>query len=203
LKPKPFSIELNQEPFLWKSWKYEHAEFIREYETKINYGGDKILILGGNVPDEAQRTPNLILVDPENQTFKVIPSIGDDVESCSWGDMSACYWKDSKIVVFGGYDYSEDVCHPTVAVVTLKDLDSESIFFVMKELYFSLLIDPSAHWEKMVTPTELFRLGHSAHIYQDKMYVFGGNDENGKKYDIWSLDLGINVVFVEDAYQFF
>ncbi len=70
----------------------------------------------------------MILVDPEHQTFKIIPSIGD-AESCSWGNMSACYWKDSKIVVFGGCDQSEDENQNTVAVVTLKDLDSESTFF--------------------------------------------------------------------------
>ena len=70
----------------------------------------------------------MILIDPESQTFKVIPSIGD-VESCSWGFMSAYYWKESKIVVFGGSNQDDDEFQSTVAVVTLKDLDSDSTFF--------------------------------------------------------------------------
>ncbi len=70
----------------------------------------------------------MILIDPESQTFKVITSVGD-VESCSWGHVSACYWKDYKIVVFGGCNQSKDVSYSSVAVVTLKDLDSESTFF--------------------------------------------------------------------------
>jgi len=74
-------------------------------------------------------------MDPENEKFQIIPSIGNAVESCSWGDMSACYWKDSKVIVFGGYDYDEERCCSTVAIITLKDLDSESIFLI-KELCF-------------------------------------------------------------------
>ena len=51
----------------------------------------------------------------------------------------------------------------------------------------------------MVTPTELFRTSHSAHIYQGRMYVFGGRDEDTRNYDIWCLDLSIDAVFVEPA----
>jgi len=68
-------------------------------------------------------------MDIENEKFQVIPYVGDDFESCSWGDMSACYWKESKIIVSGGYDYENENYCSTVAIITLKDLDSESIFF--------------------------------------------------------------------------
>jgi len=44
--------------------------------------------------------------------------------------MSACYWKDSRVVVFGGYDPNEFSNFSTVAVITLKDLDSESTFSI-------------------------------------------------------------------------
>jgi len=111
--------------------------------------------------------------------------------------MSACYWKDSKVVVSGGCDTSKEIACSTLALVTLKDLDSESTFFIMRELYLSLLIDPSAHWEKIVAPTELFRASDSAHIYQDKMYVFGGMDERVEtNYGVCCLDLSINVVLL-------
>ena len=128
-KLKPLSIiDLTQEPSLWKNWKYEHPEFKRKYDTKIPFNGDKIFILGGVTRNHAERAPNLILVDPENQIFKIIPSTGD-ADSCCCAYMSACYWKDSKIVVFGGCNQSEDEFQSAVAVVTLKDLDSESISF--------------------------------------------------------------------------
>jgi len=108
--------------------------------------------------------------------------------------MSACSWKDSKIVVFGGHDPYEETCSSTVAIITLKDLDSESIFF--DSIVYSLsLLDPSAHWEKMVTPTELIRYHHSAHIYEEKMFVFGGFDQDEeRKNDVWCLDLSISVL---------
>jgi len=51
----------------------------------------------------------------------------------------------------------------------------------------------------MVTPTELARYASSTHIHKDKMYVFGGSDDHGKKYDIWCLDLSIHVAFVAYA----
>ena len=129
---KPLLIET---PSLWKSWKLEHPEFQREYDTKITYPGDKILILGGVKPGKTGRAPNLILVDPENQTFKIIPSTGD-ADSCCCSFMSACYWKDSKVVVFGGLDSIEDRYSSTVAIITLKDLDSESKFLIEQYLIY-------------------------------------------------------------------
>ena len=143
---------------------------------------------------------NLILVDPEKQTFKVIPSIGDDVKSCCWSGMIACYWKDSKIVVFGGHDDVEWEYQSTVAIVTLKDLDSESTFLCLDIILFIPSIDPSAYWEKIETSPELVRAYSSVHIYKDKMFVFGGRDGDGNtKYDSWCLDLSINITFAKLA----
>ncbi len=44
----------------------------------------------------------------------------------------------------------------------------------------------------MATPTELVRAGSLAYIYKDKMFTFGGYDENGYSYDVWCLDLSID-----------
>jgi len=71
----------------------------------------------------------VVLLDPESQKYQVLSSVGD-VQSCSFGAMGACYWKDSKIIVYGGYDYDEDLYCTRVAIVTLKDLDSDSIFLI-------------------------------------------------------------------------
>ena len=96
--------------------------------------------------------------------------------------MPACYWKDSKVIVFGGENDDEGRYCSTVAVITLRDLDSDSIFFTTNS---SSITDPSAYWERMETPTELVRSAHSAHIYRDKMYVFGGfNDKEETKDDV-------------------
>lgn len=36
----------------------------------------------------------------------------------------------------------------------------------------------------------LYRMGHTAQIYKDKMYVFGGKDQSGQpKNELWCLDL--------------
>jgi len=131
LKLKPFS-----EPIFWKSWKLEHPEFQRQFDSVISYDG-KILIVGGFVDNENKKAPSLILVDPETQKFQIIPSTGD-AELCCWAGMSICYWKDSKIVVYGGADLSNDEMPVSdVAVITLKDLNSESTFFYRRIIFFT------------------------------------------------------------------
>jgi len=49
----------------------------------------------------------------------------------------------------------------------------------------------------MVTTTELFSHGHSAHIYEDKMFVFRGIPKGGEgtTYEVWCLDLGMSMLF--------
>ena len=69
---------------------------------------------------------DLILLDPANKTFKVIPSQIDKV--CGYRDPSACHWKDNKLILFGGENAgSTNPCVSTVSILTLKGLESESI----------------------------------------------------------------------------
>ena len=49
----------------------------------------------------------------------------------------------------------------------------------------------------MKTTTELYRTGHTAHIYQDKMFVVGEKmEEWNERRDISCLDLSKNFPFV-------
>jgi len=74
-----------------------------------------------------KKMPNLVLIDPKSQTLKVIKSVRNDAGLCCWKRASACYWKDSKIIFFGGYDeLNQDPYSSAVAIITLQDLDSES-----------------------------------------------------------------------------
>jgi len=49
-----------------------------------------------------------------------------------------------------------------------------------------------AEWKviKAQGEEQLFRASHSAHIYNNKMYVFGGWDKTGQSSkELWTLDL--------------
>ncbi len=132
---KPPQRDPTQAPLLWKSWNHQHPEFKRTDDAKISYDG-KILIVGGYLmPDEDKKALNLILMDPKTQKFQVIPSTGD-AESCCDEIQSVCFWKDSKFVVFGGTNLPKRTYFSKVAVITLKDLDSQSSFLtLLPEIY--------------------------------------------------------------------
>jgi len=157
---------------------------------------DKILVVGGYEPflraDSRTKlqTPNLLLVDPRKEEFKVLPPKQTDIDCCFYSGTSACCWKDSKIVIFGGRDPSKKFVGSTVSIITLKDLSSDSLSLSYFLSIFDILLGPSALWEKVQTQNTLHRRRHAAHIYQDKMYVFGGYSEKDQPvHDIWCLDL--------------
>jgi len=87
-------------------------------------------------------------------------------------DHSACLYKEQKIVVFGGYN--EDSLNET-GVLTIKSSEP----FVVE-------------WEILKTKGDekIHRFGHSANIYENSMYVFGGVDqEQQSSNQLWQLDL--------------
>jgi len=58
-------------------------------------------------------------------------------------------------------------------------------------------LGPSAYWEEIKTTTELYRNGHSAHIYQDKMYVVGEKlEEWSARRDLRCLDLSMRFILL-------
>ena len=110
---------------MWKNWKHEHQEFKRVGQSTVVVG-DKVLIVGGSF-ENGEKCSNLILLDPQKQSFKIVKSHMNDENLCCEIQASVCYWKDSKIVVFGGGDPEENRFSSTVAIITLKDLDSDGI----------------------------------------------------------------------------
>ena len=130
-----FLLDPNQqEQFEWKGWKLTHPELKRTgYSTVVM--DDKIVVLGGSKPlvNEEDYTVkqalNIAIVDPKAQTVKVLPPIGDDAKKLCWCTASACYWKDSKIVVYGGGERIPGFTNikSSIGIITLKDLDSEGI----------------------------------------------------------------------------
>ena len=73
-------------------------------------------------------------MNPQNQSFKIVKSHFNDENLCCEGQASVCYWKDSKIVVFGGGNPEENRYSSKVIVITLKDLDSDSKSFGLRNV---------------------------------------------------------------------
>ena len=97
---------------------------------------DKILIVGGSSPGTYSNRRNLILMNPKSENLKIVESHIQDEDSHGWINISAYYWKENKIIVHGGLD-SKAKIYSTVAIVTLKDLDSESINLVIMSILHS------------------------------------------------------------------
>ena len=129
---------------------------------------------------------NVVLIDLEEQTVKVLPPSEKNGDFQCTLSTSVCYWKDSKIIAFGGMRRSGE----GMSTVRMITLDAESK--ILKRLDCGWDLDGSAHWQEVETTNKLERTHHLAHIYNNRMYVFGGEkDQTRQSNVIWYLDLGI------------
>jgi len=137
--------------------------------------GQYIFIIGGNTTLYAtERNADVIVFDTENGTFKQLELTGN--EPLFLYEHSACYWKDSKIIFYGGQARHRGglfgkKASSQVGIITISNLEEglESI---------------KLRWEDVQTEQVCPRLCHTAHIYENKMYVFGGNNENATYLDL-------------------
>jgi len=173
---KTSSSSLGQDDqMIWKEWEISQD---REHYSIMSMN-DKIVILNGyKTVNQTRRRQNtdITILDPKTQTLKRIPPTGAFDELC-WASASACYWKDNKIMIFGGTDLNNYIPKSTIGMITLKDLDSEN---------------PTAYWQLVNTANKLEREFDFAHIYmyKDKMYVVGKPARSYESpQDVWCLDL--------------
>jgi len=177
------SPETKQEQQLvWKDWKPAHPALQNRYYHSTVIVDHKIVILNGFKTNNIDQTIpiglinlqalDIVVLDPQRQSVKVVPPSGNDANKLSWIDTASCYWKDNKIVVIGGFHCDDDESQTSAGIVTLKDLDSEH---------------PSAHWQQIHPATKIHSNSRLAYIYEDKMYLVGGEKPDSS--DIWSLDL--------------
>jgi len=136
--------------------------------------GQYIFIIGGiSILYTSERNAGGLVVDLKNGTFKQLELTGR--EPAPLYRHSACYWKDSKIIVYGGRAEFGGLFGPKassqVGIITISGLEEglESI---------------KLRWEDVQTQQTRPRALHTAHIYENKMLVFGNN--------VIYLDLSIN-----------
>jgi len=149
---------------------------------------------------DSSKAGNIALVDPQKQTFKITPPLADcaNIQSYLFEQAPACYWKDSKFVICGE-NFSGNAKNQLItAIVTLKDVDSESIIFNIILHILTFLKDPSANWYIVKDSPKMKKTqSYATHIYNDKLYLIRQAEESPDKNpdEIWCLDLSNIRVF--------
>jgi len=97
----------------------------REYHSRVFFDG-KIAIIGGELMEAPVFSDgiakNVVLIDLEEQTVKVLPPSEKNGDFQCTLSTSVCYWKDSKIIAFGGMRRSGE----GMSTVRMITLDAES-----------------------------------------------------------------------------
>jgi len=89
---------------------------------------------------------------------------------------SACLYEEDQIIVFGG-KYLKETLNETAVIHIQENTMNNSLI-----LKWRILETKGAE--------NLFRFYHTAQIYKDKMFVFGGADKSFSPInELWSLDL--------------
>ena len=152
----------------WKhiATKGEDTPGCLAHHTSVVYA-DKMYLFGGSNLDQENR--KFLILDMNMLKWELVKSKGD-LPITRDEHTAVIYDNESSMIVFGGF------CNGSRTNELIKYLFQEN------------------RWVKLTIPAEIEqpcpRSGHTACIYENAMYVFGGkDDDNNKLNDLWKLDL--------------
>jgi len=134
---------------------------------------DYIIAIGGT--EQRNRLSDVIVFDIRKSTWQRIKPSGDVF--LPRGGHTACLFGENQIIIYGGHstEYAE---------YQYKTMRETGILTITSIEPFEL------EWKVKITRGEVDRIYHTAHVYKDSMYVFGGGDENYQSTnDIYHLNL--------------
>lgn len=101
---------------------------------------------------------------------------------------SACLFDSNKILIFGGFSKEGLMCHP--AIISIEETSRYNSSFQKIDTELAL----TYKGVRTTGEKDLARYGHSADVFKNKMYIFGGrHQEKPKKInnnELWTLNLG-------------
>jgi len=167
----PITIEPQKDQLLtWSLIPFDKKYFNHTSTLYKHY----IIMFGGMHESGIYSNDITVLNLKNNQTIKPQLEKLEDTTITARYAHSACLFSNNKILIFGGQS-AAGVLNET-AIMTI--LSEEPIFKVKWEVV------------RIQEEEQLYRASHSAHIFNNKMYVFGGWDKIGQSSkQLWSLDI--------------
>ncbi|KAJ1736174.1 hypothetical protein LPJ61_000133 [Coemansia biformis] len=158
------------------SWSYASNGPARKYHTLCYMSAIDAAVLFGGSDSNMPSYNDIKLLYTKTNTWSYSPSVSGDAPAARILHSAVCS-KDS-MYVFGGRHSTAD--EPSDSTVWVLKADSAESFTWSKA--------PISSKAQKTGPTA--RAGHSAALYQDSMYIFGGIGPSGQDSIMYKLDLG-------------